>query len=321
MGRPRIKRYLKLHDSGRWYVHPDCVSTRETDQAAAEKWLEHYEAGAALLLAPNQPTIDEIVDGYLVDREGNVRAYETLKHACNAIKKHLGRLSPDELSQGVIDRYSIERDRKPGTIIRELVTLRAALRWAIREKWFPTEPRFIMPVRKPKSRQRFLSLDECERLIEASTDHIRLFVLIGLGTGARTRAILDLKWSQVDLESKLIDFGEGSGNKRRAIVPIGDRVLQALVEAKGLAVTDNVIEYKGQPLRSIKKGFNNACKRAGITEATPHTLRHTAASQSLMSGTDTEKVARMLGNSKAEIEATYGHHSPDYLKRAIEWFS
>lgn len=321
MGRPRKQRYLRKHENGRWYVHPDCISTRQTDKAAAEEWLEHFEAGTALAIAPLQPSIDSILDGYKADRKGKVRSYETLKHACNALSAHLGRLSPDEVSQGVIDRYAVERGRKPGTIIRELVTLRAAFRWAIRQKWILTEPRFTMPVKKPKPRQRYLTLDECERLIMAATDHIKIFVLIGLGTGARTRAILDLKWSQVDFGSNLIDFGEGSGNKRRAIVPMGARLRDALEEAKTFAVSDHVIEFNSEPVKSIKKGFAAACRRAGIADATPHTLRHTSASQSLMAGTSTEEVARLLGNTKAEIEATYGHHSPDYLKRAIGWFS
>ena len=51
---------------------------------------------------------------------------------------------------------------------------------------------------------------------------MRLFVQLELGTAARSGAILELRWEQVDLEHGVIDFGRGTGNKRRAVVPIND---------------------------------------------------------------------------------------------------
>lgn len=59
--------------------------------------------------------------------------------------------------------------------------------------------------------------------------------------------------------------------------PTAGRVYEALKEAKTVATSEYVIEWQGQPVRSVKKGFAAACERAGIQGATPHTLRHTAA--------------------------------------------
>lgn len=79
------------------------------------------------------------------------------------------------------------------------------------------------------------------------------------------------------MERRLIDFGQGHGNKRRSIVPIDDQLLEALREAKELACTPYVIEHNGRRVHSIKTAFRAAARRAGMTGISPHTLRHTAA--------------------------------------------
>ena len=51
-----------------------------------------------------------------------------------------------------------QKRKKPtsdGTVIRELVTLRAALRWAVEEKWITSEPSIEVPS-APPPRERYL---------------------------------------------------------------------------------------------------------------------------------------------------------------------
>ncbi|MBP7252907.1 MAG: hypothetical protein KBA75_05415, partial [Alphaproteobacteria bacterium] len=61
-----------------------------------------------------------------------------------------------------------------------------------------------------------------------------------------------MKWNQIDLNGRTIDFGRGFGNKRRSIVSMDDDVYEAHLEAKELAQTEHVIEYNGRPTRAIK---------------------------------------------------------------------
>ncbi|MCL2505960.1 MAG: site-specific integrase [Alphaproteobacteria bacterium] len=135
-------------------------------------------------------------------------------------------------------------------------------------------------------------------------------------TGARSGAILDLTWQQVDFENRIINYGKGWGNKRRAIVPINNELMVALQEAKTVAQTDYVIEFNGKQVASIKAAFRRLCKECNI-KASPHVLRHTAATWLVMEGVPLREVARLLGNSEAMVEKVYGKHSPDYLRRAV----
>jgi integrase len=107
--------------------------------------------------------------------------------------------------------------------------------------------------------------------------------------------------------------------------------LEVLAAAEDVALTDWVIEHAGKPVGSVKKAFARAAIRAGFKEqvgetedgqpiwkatVSPHTLRHTAATWMIQDGVETREVARYLGDTEKMVERVYGHHAPDYLKRA-----
>jgi integrase len=76
------------------------------------------------------------------------------------------------------------------------------------------------------------------------------------------------------------------------------------------------LHINGKPIGNIKKGFAAACKRAGIEGATPHTLRHTAATWRMQSGRPIPEIARYLGMTEKTLIDTYGHFHPDWLRAA-----
>nr|WP_157765138.1 site-specific integrase [Acetobacter senegalensis] len=203
-----------------------------------------------------------------------------------------------------------------GTIIKEIVTLRAALRWAVNERWIQTAPKIEAPP-SPHAKERWLTRAEVKRLLDVTgTPHVRLFIQLALYTGARTSAILELQWDQVDFERNVINYGTGSGNKKRAIVPIIPELREVLWEAATIRTRDCVIEFRGGPVASIRHAFRERVKAAGLQDVTPHTLRHTCATWMVMQGVPFEMVAKFLGNSVDMIERVYGHHSPDWLRKA-----
>ena len=45
-----------------------------------------------------------------------------------------------------------------------------------------------------------------------------------------------------------------------------------------------MLHINGSRIGNIKKGFGAACKRAGLENVSPHTLRHTAATRLMQAG-------------------------------------
>jgi integrase len=329
MPRPRLERpNFRLRQRGRSWVidwtdprtgKSQSVSTRTRDYATAERQRDELAAGWGRPFPPAAPTIAEILDGYLADRRGHVRDHQRLVDAGKAIKTHVGNLRPEHLGRRLYWQRRRADGRGDGTILKEVVTLRAALRWAVKEQWIPAAPAIEAPP-KPSPRERFLSRAEADALLAAcQTPHLRLYVLLALHTAARTGAILDLEWRQVDFAARRISFrkpGRTETQKRRATVPINRTLLSALQAAALTRTTDHVIEYRGRRIAKIRKAFERAVARAGIAYCTRHDLRRTAASWMVMAGVPLKKVAAMLGDTEAMVETVYGKWAPDYLAEA-----
>lgn len=320
---------LWQHDNGTWYIiwSPEIgektsrgtrrISTGSSDHRTAEQYRAQFIAGLKNEAPKNEPTIAYLLRRYRNEHGVNTRSLQTIDYHVRKLEPFFGDLFSSHISNNLLKEYAAHRGVKDGTILRELGTLKAALHYAEGNRWIERQPQFIMPVKSPPPRDVWLKREEVAMLIEkAKSPHIRLFIKIAVSTAARSGAILDLKWDQLDMNRRIIDFGRGFGNKRRSIVPMNDDVYEALLEAKELAQTDHVIEYNGRPTRAIKKAFSRLCESCGI-KASPHVLRHTAATWLVMDGVPLSEVARLLGDSEKTVETVYGKHSPDYLRRAV----
>jgi integrase len=208
---------------------------------------------------------------------------------------------------------------KDGTILRELVTLRAALRWSQHEKWIAEVPYIEVPS-PPPPRDRWLTRHESDRLLAAAeAPHIKLFIAVCLYTAARSGAVLELKWEAVDLKAGRIDLGAAPGGKGHAVVPINDKLRPLLEEARQIATCQFVIEHGSKPVASIKTGFRAAVRRSGLLGVSPHILRHSAATWLAIGGVPIDQIARLLGHTDPRITSrVYSKFSPDYLKSAVD---
>lgn len=245
----------------------------------------------------------------------------TIGYTAKTLGRHIGNLEPHMLTPDMAWKARAGDGVADGTIRREIGVLRAALKWAVKERWISDAPYVDAPGSGPP-RDRWLTSDEIDRLIRAAyLPHLRLFIILAYHTAARAGAILDLTWDRVDFEHKRISYdrpGRVRNKKRRAVVPINPVALAALQETRGESVIDRVIEWRGKPVRSIKRSFAVACRAAGIKDCSPHVLRHTAATHLVMEGVPLREVARLLGDSEAMVEKVYGKHSPEYLRGATD---
>lgn len=92
-----------------------------------------------------------------------------------------------------------------------------------------------------------------------------------------------------------------------------------MAEAQKAATSDYVIEYGGERVMSVKKGFGRAVAAAKLDDVSPHVLRHTAAVWMAEAGTAMPVIANYLGHANDKItQKTYARFSPDYLKGAAK---
>jgi integrase len=302
-------------------------STGTTDKPLAIKRADAY---FALLYAkkdadPEDMTVSDVLLRYKNDRDGEFASPTTAAYTISHLAKYYGGSTVADINASTNKTYELDM-RAVGwsnsTINRSRNTLRAALKHAVKDGKLRYAP-FVPTLKVGKGKERWLTYDEALRLYRAVRHwrwrYMNLFIRIGLGTGARHKAILSLKWDQIDLEHGRIDFrvpGRVETKKRRPNAPINDRLLRLLRAAEKVREGDHVIMHRGGPLLSVKKAFGEACERAELPGVTPHTLKHTYITWLLRSGVSLWDVAGLTSTSAVTIEKVYGHHAKDRLKSA-----
>jgi integrase len=260
------------------------------------------------------------------ERGPRVAAQDRIAYAVLALTDFYKGLSTADVTPQTCARYADNRGRSPGTVRRELGVLRAAVNHAHRNGRI-TRPVAVQLPERPEPRDRWLTRKEAAALIRAARTpqsrlYLPLFILIGLYTGRRKEAILSLRWPQVNLEACTINFdvaGRRRTNKKRGIIKIPSRLLPHLRRARQRG-TDlgYVLHVNGERIKDVKKGFAAACVRAGIDRASPHTLKHTAATWLMQFGTDPWQAAGFLATSVETLLRVYGHQHPDYQRQAAD---
>lgn len=247
-----------------------------------------------------------------------------MKFTGKAVLAHFGHYRPDQITTELCRSYARNRMAagiSQGAVHTELGHLRSSMTFAERNRMIQAAPHIERPP-KPTPKERFLTKDEVARLIEsAEAPHIGLAIHLLFATAGRVGAVLDLTWDRVDMDRGIINLRleDARTRKGRAIVPINKGLMAALQNAKGAALSDYVVEWGGKRVSTIRKGFEGAVRRAGITDVTLHTIRHSAAVAMVSSGIPIVQVAQYLGHSNTAITfSTYGRFAPSHLAGAAE---
>lgn len=320
-----MSEYRLVKHRGQWslaYGQPRVrVATGTADRGLAEA---RASAIWRTLQRPASERVADLWETYKADRIANGGSEARIKSLWKTLEPSFGYKLGKAITKQDCRDYAAMRKRlgkSPSTIKTELEALRACLRWH-----YGKEAPVIVAPSPSKPRERYLTQDEARSLLAAiEAPHVRLFVEIALGTGARMGAILDLTWDRVDLKHGLIDFkpaGRATTNKRRVEVGITPRLRERLEAAHKAALTDHVIEYGGKPVASVKRAIASAARRSGV-QCSPHVFRHTAAVWMAQADVPLDRIAQVLGHTSPRVTyATYARYSPRFMAdamAALDW--
>ena len=85
------------------------------------------------------------------------------------------------------------------------------------------------------------------------------------------------------------------------------------------SVADNSGNYRRLTARSVQRMLSQYARLAGITKhVSPHTLRHSYATDLLMNGADLRAVQSMLGHSNISTTQVYTHVTDEHLRETYE---
>ena len=170
-------------------------------------------------------------------------------------------------------------------------------------------------IRRPKlppSSDRRLSDEEIKLICEHTQSlYLAKAMKLALYTGMRLSEIIFLKWTMIDLDNRFIKLSFTKNNESR-IIPLSEKALLVI----------NTISKDTQRLfpinpHAISVTFRKACIRAGIKNASFHTLRHEAISRLFEKGLNPMEVSAISGHKSMQVLKRYTHIKTTYLLEKI----
>lgn len=221
-----------------------------------------------------------------------------------------------------------------------LIALRSFLKFCAKRGWDTMPADKIELARTKRPQVTFLTPEELGRLAsQPPADSL---------VGLRDKAIIELLFSSglrvselVGLDRDHINLGRrefmvrGKGQKDRPIFiseqaanwikqyldKRQDNSRPLFIRYSGSKKADNSGNFQRLTARSVQRMIARYARLAGITKhVSPHTLRHSFATDLLMNGADLRSVQAMLGHSNISTTQIYTHVTDPHLKEVHEKF-
>jgi integrase len=200
------------------------------------------------------------------------------------------------------------RPIKEATVNRDLSVLRRVLYWAVDAQLTPTNPLARLKMARERvTRRQVLSVAEEKLLLDAAKNHLYAMTVIALDTGMRRGEITHQTWEDVDFSQRIIYVTRSKtpeGESRE--IPLTERLHAYLADHR--KNEGPVIDFKGRPVRIVKRSWKTALKNAGIRHLRFHDLRHTFATRLMEAGVIQEIRMALMGHSPgARVHSAYVH--------------
>ncbi len=257
----------------------------------------------------------------------------------------------DDITRELLRKYRLKLNRygsdngsddlKTITQAYHLIALRGFLKYLARREIKSLDPSLVDLPHVIRKQVTFLHFDEVEDMLEQ--------IDLSTESGLRDRAIIELLYSGGLRVSELVGLNRdsinlerrefmvrGKGSKDRPIFiseACADRVADYLTartdslpalflnNSKNLQAVDQSGNYRRITPRSVERIVEKYARLAGITKhVSPHTLRHSFATDLLMNGADLRSVQSMLGHADISTTQIYTHVTDAHLKEIHDKF-
>lgn len=253
-----------------------------------------------------------LINLYIKTSEANNKSVVESKQYSKLLLTYFGKdtdvlsIRPSDIEDFKI--YLVSSGRSVATANRYLAALKRAYNIMIKDELISYNPvckvKFFV---EDNIRDRILSKKEWVMLYEQLSEINRKIVLVALQTAFRLHNVLYLRWEQINLDTRIIRLSKNENKGKKIIsVPITNTLYEILLSMhpqKSGYVFINPDTNK--PYRSIKTGFNAACRRAGIKDFHFHDLRRTAATWLLENGVDIRTIQDILAHTNISTTERY----------------
>ena len=307
------------------------------DDAAKEvmKWLAQNETGTSTKAA----TIEQVCRDYV----GHIKTHKSSDTAKDADMRFTRLVYGKPIAKLAIDRLKSTHIRKwlndqldgaddtddeairqaKASANRNLTSFKAALNFAFKNHLVANDAAWKVVTRFEKTnkrRERFLTLEERQRLLSACREDLRQFVEGLLLTGARPGELAAATVKDFDKVQGTMTL---DGKTGRRTVTLSSSAISFFTHASKNKIGNAPLLARQDGLPWNKDywqdKFSKAAKAAGMPQdVVIYSLRHCAISQMIASGMDSFVVAALTGTSTDMIDRFYGHLKHDRTRAKLD---
>lgn len=229
-----------------------------------------------------------------------------------------------ELMEGITSKRS---KRSPATVNRYMASLSMVFSYVVKEcGWIPVNPMVrVSKLKESRGRERILSKEECDQLLiscEKSKNALLLpIVVLAITTGMRQGEILNLNWSDVDLEKGILFLRDTKNGRSRSVPVVGAAIgfLKDLFEHRNLHVPFVFPSKKRFGRITIRKAWEEALSRCGISDLRFHDLRHTFCTYAAKAGASNLQLRAAMGHQTSQMTDRYTHLDVTHTRQLSEF--
>jgi integrase len=213
----------------------------------------------------------------------------------------------------------------------------AALNSAFRQQHIAHNPALAVEQLKVReSEKRTFTDEQVDKLLENSEGDWRRAILFAYCTGARLSDVAKMRWENVDLQEKFVNFTQSKPRGKLQSTPLHSCLCRELLKQPGVGkafLFPSLAAIKGTGGRYGLSGrFRQIMEKAGIDPIVKqrddgtrsvaalsfHSFRHGVASELTNRGVPEETRMKLLGHSSREVHRGYSHQEKALLRAAIE---
>lgn len=231
---------------------------------------------------------------------------------------------------------------------RAVALLKASYSWGGKQEHVPVgfNPASGVDRYKEEARERFLTVEEMQRLGEAMVEaetvgfpvnagdakhapkgqrvafhpHVTAAIRLLMLTGCRLREILHLRWSEVDFDRGVLRLPDSKTGRKVVFLPqAAVDILNGMTRIGSYVIASDSAGAKDEkPRADLKRPWASITKRAGLDNVRLHDLRHSFASIGAESGLGLPVIGSLLGHSSAQTTKRYAHAADEASRRAVD---
>ncbi len=316
---------------------PKSIRTKRDAERVQRAWDEQREDHAKKHRSGVPWTIDRAYEEVAKSNLSPRYQRERDRYVSN-LKAFFGDTPLAQINVGAIKRWVVWCLERPGraaakvrnsTIRHEYYTLSQLFQAAVENGALVENPCKRITLKKilpddTRRRERVLSPDEIQRLVDHSQGHVRLYIVVAWATAGRMSEILQLEWRDIDVGAGTITFRHEpperrTKNRKTRTVRIARQFTEFIASQPRVEDSPWVFSHPdGSRILNVKGGIRLATKRAGLEGVTSHTIRHSVNSALLAGGFSQTVVRDHVGHSDFRMTSHYAHSLDEERARAAE---